>query len=355
MRKTIFVIFCLISFFESKAQISSLPVKNIQTSFNKTTHLIFPTDIKYFTGVEELVILKQPVSNVLSIKANVRDFGKSNLNVATADGKFYAFNLTYIEDNTQTNYFIENDSTGSEIKAEVNFNNLLHIVLPNAVKYIDFGNDWIEARPIDKIQNIVRVETFDKNEDNTNISVIDEKNNFYTFDISYNDLASNFNIVVGEPKQTAILAKEDLTDNSKEYILEKLKNHKRKIQNLGVKRNSIIFSIENIFVADNKLVFRFNFKNTSNVKYDIDYMKFYIIDKKQTKESALQEVEYIPLFLDNFKSTILGKEENSYSVCFEKFTIPDKKFFIIEVNEKEGGRHVYFKINNRAIENAQAL
>ncbi|MFV0331954.1 MAG: conjugative transposon protein TraN [Dysgonomonas sp.] len=337
------------------SQVSSLPVKDLVVSYDKTTHLIFPTVIKYFTGVEELIMLKQPLPNILSVKAGAKDFGQTNINVATGDGKFYAFKVVYAEENQKTSYFIDRDSIGKELHAGVNLNNILHIVLPNAVKYIDYGRDWIEAVPIDNIQNIVRVETFEESSTPTNISIVDDKNNFYSFDVTYDSKESNFNLVVGEPKQTALLAKEDLTDYSKEAIMKRLKDRGRSIKNLGLKKNSILFTIHNIFVADNKLIFTFNFKNTSHVKYDIDYMKFYIIDKKQTKESALQEIEYIPLFLDNFKQTINGKEDNTYSVCFDKFTIPDKKNFVIEINEKDGGRHINYKIDNRAIENAQEL
>lgn len=351
-----FILFVLLSLsITTNGQVSNLSVKEISVSYEKTTHLIFPTDIKYYSGVEELIILQQPISNILSIKANANAFGKTNLNVATADGKFYAYDVIYTPDNHKTSYFINMDSVGTETQAQVNLSNLLHIVLPNPVKYIDYGSDWIEARPIDNIQNIVRVETMDLSDLATNISVVDDKNIFYSFDVSYNENANNFNLIIGKPRQTALLAKEDLTDNSKEVILEKLKGHGRNIKNLGEKKNSILFTIHNIFVADNKLIFRFNFKNTSHVKYDIDYIKFYIIDKKQTKESAEQEIEYKPLFLDNFKQTISGKEDNTYSVCFEKFTIPDKKNFVIEINEKDGGRHINYKIDNRAIENAQEL
>ncbi|MDH6311070.1 conjugative transposon TraN protein [Dysgonomonas sp. PFB1-18] len=355
MTRYILMLFLLISYITIYGQVSSLPVKEISVSYNKTTHIVFPTDIKYFTGVEELIILKQPLSTILSIKANVKDFGDTNLNVATADGKFYAFKAVYSSSNTKTSYFLSKDSIGQETPAKVNIYNLLHIVLPNPVKYIDYGSDWIDATPIDNIQNIVRVEILDESTEPTNISIVDDKQNFYSFAVSYDKDASDFNLVMGEPKQTALLAKEDLTDYSKEGIMQRLKSHGRVIKNLGLKKNSIIFTIHNIFVADNKLIFRFNFKNTSHVKYDIDYMKFYIIDKKQTKESALQEIEYAPLFLDNFKSTINGKEDNTYSVCFDKFTIPDKKNFVIEINEKDGGRHINYKIDNRAIENAQEL
>ena len=37
------------------------------------------------------------------------------------------------------------------------------------------------------------------------------------------------------------------------------------------------------------------------------------------------------------------------------FTIPDNKYFVIEINEKNGGRHIYYKIRNREIEQADHI
>lgn len=348
--KTLYTIFIYIFI-----SINIFSQKEIYVSYNKTTHLIFPTSIKYYSGIEELIILKKPLDNILSLKANVADFGSTNLSVATADGKYYSYNICYIDKNNKTAYNVSEDKIIEEQKVSVNMHNLLHIISSKPIKYIDYGSDWIEAEPIENIQNIVRVETLDSVSTNTNISIVDDDNNFYTFDISYNDKATNYNIVIGDKNGKAILSKEDLTDTSKEIILSKIKEHGRNIRTLGTRQNSVVFSVFNIFVFNNKLIFRFNLENNSNIKYDIDYLKFYVIDKKITKESALQEIEYIPLFLDNFQKIIQGKSDNTYSVCFEKFTIPDQKNFIIEINEKDGGRHIYFKIDNKMIEDAQML
>jgi conjugative transposon TraN protein len=358
MRKIV-SFFLLLLPFSLSGQIQKIESKPIYVDYTNTTHLIFSTDIKYFSAIEDIIICrKTEIENVLSIKSNTQDWkDKTTLSVATADGKFYNFDVSFSENNLKTSYYIKRDSIGIPIHLGVNNFNDLHLLFNSPVKYVDYGNDAIEAIPVENVQNIVRVSTFDKFDFTTNVSVITADKRFYTFSLDYKEDEKNYSFLVGEPQENkeAILAQEDLTDDSRETIVRLIQDKGRRFTDLGVKKSSVLFSIYNIFVRDNKLVFRFNLKNNSNIKYDIDYMRFYIVDKKITKQSASQEIEYTPLFLDNFKPTIEGKGNNTYSVCFEKFTIPDNKYFVIEINEKNGGRHIYYKIRNREIEQADYI
>ena len=42
-------------------------------------------------------------------------------------------------------------------------------------------------------------------------------------------------------------------------------------------------------------------------------------------------------------------------IAFDKFTIPDEKVFRIEINEKNGGRHVLFDLENSDIVNVEDI
>ncbi|MDR4953648.1 conjugative transposon protein TraN [Chryseobacterium sp. ES2] len=70
----------------------------IQVTYNKTSHLIFPTSIRYVDlGSDFLVANKaEPIGNVLRVKSAVRDFEEeTNFSVITEDGKFYSFEASY--------------------------------------------------------------------------------------------------------------------------------------------------------------------------------------------------------------------------------------------------------------------
>ncbi|GGH59744.1 conjugative transposon TraN protein [Filimonas zeae] len=78
----------------------------IEVSYYYTTVLIFPfAVIDADRGFKELLAEKQQqVGNVLKLKANRKDFVPTNLHVYTADGKVFAFDVTYNDTPTQTTF-----------------------------------------------------------------------------------------------------------------------------------------------------------------------------------------------------------------------------------------------------------
>ncbi|WP_159476300.1 conjugative transposon protein TraN [Chryseobacterium sp. 18068] len=70
----------------------------IQVTYNKTSHLLFPSRIRYVDLGSDLLIANkaEPIGNVLRIKSAVRDFEEeTNFSVITEDGKFYNFDVYY--------------------------------------------------------------------------------------------------------------------------------------------------------------------------------------------------------------------------------------------------------------------
>lgn len=70
----------------------------MQVTYDKTSHLIFPTAIRYVDlGSEYLIAGKaDDAGNVLRVKASVKDFEpETNFSVITDDGRFYSFNALY--------------------------------------------------------------------------------------------------------------------------------------------------------------------------------------------------------------------------------------------------------------------
>jgi len=70
----------------------------VEITYDKTSHLIFPTAIRYVDLGSEYLIAGKPddVENVLRVKASVRDFeAETNFSVITNDGRFYSFDVHY--------------------------------------------------------------------------------------------------------------------------------------------------------------------------------------------------------------------------------------------------------------------
>lgn len=70
----------------------------MQVTYDKTTHLLFPSPIRYVDlGSDYLTAGKtEDLGNILRIKAAVKDFEtETNFSVVTKDGRFYSFDVVY--------------------------------------------------------------------------------------------------------------------------------------------------------------------------------------------------------------------------------------------------------------------
>jgi hypothetical protein len=61
---------------------------------------------------------------------------------------------------------------------------------------------------------------------------------------------------------------------------------------------------------------------------------------------AIQETVIEPVRTYNYLTSIAGRKAESTVFAFEKFTIPDKKQLVVELFEKNGGRHQRFIVKN---------
>jgi len=114
MKKIVYSIFLVMITIASFSQpvTNALPASTVlihyklAVGYNTTTILIFPSAVKQADrGERDLLAQKQPgVENVLKVKAARRDFPPTNLHVFTADGRVYAFDVSYTTGPVQTTY-----------------------------------------------------------------------------------------------------------------------------------------------------------------------------------------------------------------------------------------------------------
>ena len=96
-------------------------------------------------------------------------------------------------------------------------------------------------------------------------------------------------------------------------------------------------------------------KNSSNVPFDIDHLAFRIEDKKVAKRTAIQEQVIRPLRAHNNVQLVAGKSGERMVFTLPKFTIPDDKHLVVELYEKDGGRHQSFTVENDDLTRARVI
>ncbi len=115
-------------------------------------------------------------------------------------------------------------------------------------------------------------------------------------------------------------------------------------------------ALHGIYIHDDVLYFQIGLHNGSHIRFDIDFIRFYIRDRKVAKRTVTQEKEMMPLDIDGLERPLVdGKCGKTVVAALDKFTLADSKQLIIEIYEKDGGRHLYLKVRNRHIENAKPI
>lgn len=246
-------------------------------------------------------------------------------------------------------------------KIEVTFQKTVHILFPSEVKYVDLGSFDIIADKATGAENVVRIKAAVKGfEGETNFSVITADGCFYSFNVVYKD----------EPAQLSIEMEDWLRDNPEGGIagdrmfvkLKELggetplvvnrimytlyKKNKRDIRHIGCKKYGIQTLLKGLYINNDLLYLHTSLRNTSDISFDIDYIRFKVVDKKVAKRTAMQENFIEPVRTYNRLITVDGKATVRGIFVLPKLTLPDDKLLVVEVYEKGGARHQSFRIEN---------
>jgi len=253
---------------------------------------------------------------------------------------------------------------------EVTFSKTVHIIFPSAIRYVDLGSADLLAAKADGAENVLRVKAALRDfSRESNLAVITEDGAYYTFNVKYADEPVKLSVemtdfihdgeAVNRPNNAMEIYMREL--GSESPLLVKLimksiyKNDNREIKHIGSKRFGIQYTLKGIYTHNGLLYFHMQLKNSSNVPFDVDYITFKIVDKKVAKRTAIQEQVIIPLRAHNNLTLIGGKRTERVVFTLPKFTIPDDKHLIIELNEKEGGRHQSFVVENADLVRAKVI
>ncbi|MDF7813918.1 conjugative transposon protein TraN [Hymenobacter sp. YC55] len=260
--------------------------------------------------------------------------------------------LTYSESNKMASYplFVSDQKT-------------THLVFPFPVTYVDLGSAGLIAAKATGAENIVRVKAAGQRFAETNMTVLTSDGKLYSFVVNYArdpkilslNLGAGTTAVrsAGSPAiaSTSPVINEAILSNSPipqgnldgysvEALTSKGTADSKSANQLSLRAGSVGYQNETLF-------FPLHIANKSNVTYDIDFVKFYIQDKKVAKRTAEQALEIAPIYVYNGaqkKVDAQGKLEKVF--IFKKFTIPDKKQLVIELYEKGGGRNIKLTLAN---------
>lgn len=255
-------------------------------------------------------------------------------------------------------------------KVEVAFNKTVHILFPAAVKYVDLGSTDLLAGKADGAENVIRVKAAVRGfQGETNFSVITADGIFYSFTATYSDSPSELTVEMEDwlhkdpygnfASQQAYVQLPELGEQTPLIVNRVMytiyKQNARPIKTIGSKRFGVQLLLKGLFVHEDLFYFHISLRNTSKVDYDIDRIRFRIADRKVAKRTAVQETVLEPVRTFNQTMQVKAGETLRNVYAFPKFTIPDDKVLIMDIFERNGGRHQSFMVQETDLAGAQEV
>lgn len=217
-------------------------------------------------------------------------------------------------------------------------NKVTSLVFPLMIKSVDRGTKDVLVQKVRGVENVLEVKAAKENFTETNMTVITADGKLYSFLVNYSDNPS-LNIQI----------------ENKPSIFEKIAAQKKSVRGIRDTKYEMLLRLKGIYIDNDILYYQLELKNYSNLSYDIELLRFFIKDKRQGKRTASQELEQTPLYVYGNTGSVPGQSKVIIVVALPRFTIPDKKLMVVQLMEKNGGRHLSLKVNNHKLVKAKVL
>lgn len=289
---------------------------------------------------------------------------KNHLKIIWAIALIFGFAVTsYAQDSIKTPLLL---GRIEPYHLQVTYDKTSHLIFPSAIRYVDLGSEYLIAGKAEDAENVLRVKASVRDfEPETNFSVITDDGRFYSFNVYYSSYP--------EALSYDLLAMQKSVDrkNGNDVLFEELGNNspslavllsetiykqdKRVIKHIGAKSFGIQFILKGIYIHNGKYYFHTEIQNKTNVPFEIDMTSFKVVDKKVAKRTVVQEHPLIPLRTYKPMEGIPGKSTEHNVFLLDQFTISDDKVLLIEIFEKNGGRHQTLQVENSDLIKARLI
>lgn len=228
------------------------------------------------------------------------------------------------------------------------------LVFPAAIKSVDRGAGSVICKMVKGIENVLKVKAVDSTMKPTNLTVYTADGKIYPFAVRYDGAEPTSMVQFNGPGGLAtstVFAGAEHNDSELRDLADSLlgttsnRHHPRAKNN-----NGMHMAVTGAYLSKDMLFLQFKIANFSRVRYDIDFIRYYVRDKHEQKRTIHIEKEVTPLFVAYSQPQGISQGHSlKMVVAFDKFTIADKKLFIAEVYESKGDRTLVCKIKGRQL------
>ena len=164
-------------------------------------------------------------------------------------------------------------------------------------------------------------------------------------------------VISVNPNDAVQVNQSDVLSNQQCFGLAiKALQKKRSIFDIDTRAYGMKMFVTNIYSVGDYVMIKLEVKNKTRLQFDIDQIRFKIIDKHKVKATVSQDIELKPVYsLYQSDDKIITDKFNNFFI-FKKFTYPTQKLLEIEMTEKQySGRRLDLKIEYNQILKSQQL
>lgn len=241
---------------------------------------------------------------------------------------------------------------------EINLNSEVstHFISSEPVQYVDIStNKVVGDIPVPNVLRIKPTQDFGDGEDLGIVTIVFQKYMVqYQLTHAPSNMALSYLRVTSQDGMGLINPEVSMsTDEMKQFALNILKR-KGSFNIVRSQAYKVEIKLNNVYTIGDYFFIDLSVSNKSNIKYDIDQMRFKIEDKKIVRATNFQQTEVMPVYQLYDQGFFKSNYRNI--LVFPKFTFPNEKVFTVEISEKQiSGRTVTLKIDYSDILNADLL
>jgi conjugative transposon TraN protein len=240
----------------------------------------------------------------------------------------------------------------------ITFNKTTNLVFPYAIKSVDKGSRDVLVQKAIGVENILQVKAAKQGFPETDLTVVTADGSVYSYLLNYTDTPTSLSLVMINkiiiPKPLAVFAK-DATNDEIQDNARLVSGKNRLIKRLDDESFGVKMDVKGLYIHKDVLYFEVELQNNSTINYDVQLLRFFIVDRKKVKRTASQEVDISPLLIWGGAEHIPANSTQTISIALPKFTIPDKKYLSVQLMEQNGGRNLALRIKNKLLMSAKAL
>jgi conjugative transposon TraN protein len=244
-------------------------------------------------------------------------------------------------------------SQDAKQRIDITFSKTTSIVFQYPIVNVDRGSDDVIAQKVREVENTLQIKAARRNFPETNLTVITSDGKLHHFYVNYSDRPGKQTFSLDS---TSIV---DFTSGVNRMLYERKVDRIMSNSPSGVSKRDakfgMKFSLNGIFIDEGEIFYDISIRNKTNIRYDIQSVRFFIRDQKKVKRTAAQEVEITPSYVSTNLNHVNGHGSLRVVYVLNKFTIPDAKNLNIELFEKNGGRNLKLRIDNQRIVKAKTL